>query len=882
MLRKQAKKCFALALAFFMILGFLPINKAIKNVNAEQNAIYSPGSNNQKRGYQGRAWIENGNSIYGYDKGVDKPVANHKIYLQWINGEGFVSPIYYTTTNEDGTFYFDLSKPVENIFGQAAVFEIAGDSKFKIRTWSDELPGYSAVVSGDDYYSGAFRTRLQRVRESWDFTVGVNRIVGSEFIWQKNQDHTWMVKPEAEWKVHDNTDLGNYGRIKGTLWYEGNALAGSPKQQLYSGNARDVFVAGVKVVASYVNDDVAKLFDEWKKNHPNANSTDFANAQKEIIEKYDLEKGVKGAAIAETVVTTTGENGEYYIPFNGLYGVDRNKQNSGAKVSWKVSGEEYGKVVTEEDRDNSNLMKWNGTIGQKHRHINKDYLMVKPLVKNYDLYSLNFNQPNFKAVDGYGVFNASSDNIYNVNFALTTPKPMHDVLVYDSISKFAGPGDSVENETSGLIPNENYTLAWFARSEDGTTKLVKTEKFVSSPDGTINSYPITVPGDIKGVVTYFSTVYFGHVDNPSFDDDFMLVDSFIATNIDRFIYQDAEVKKGSEKTNLAPTGDNLATKDIVEKNKAPEGTKFKLDPGLSLGDGNDKVEVRPPYNVPEGYQVSVNETTGEVTVKVPDTVEAGTEIEIPVLISVPVNTGDKTIYIDQVSVAKFIVTENLPDVIPGTQEKPEGYVTVTFINDNNKGTMEGETSYHVNPKVKVQLTTPKITPKAGYEYKGWDKGDFDLGTHTLEGQFTQDTDINVIYRSTGFNLTVEPKTQTKIEKPGQATEIDKVVVKADKENINYELVNAPQGLNIDPATGEITGTVPSVNWANNDHEEEKITVTVKGTDQDGLETLNTFDIIIQRDTDGDGEPDLADKDDDGDGFTDDEEKDKGSNPKDKN
>ena len=39
-------------------------------------------------------------------------------------------------------------------------------------------------------------------------------------------------------------------------------------------------------------------------------------------------------------------------------------------------------------------------------------------------------------------------------------------------------------------------------------------------------------------------------------------------------------------------------------------------------------------------------------------------------------------------------------------------------------------------------------------------------------------------------------------------------------------------------------------------------------------------ITVQRDTDGDGEPDITDTDDDGDGFTDIEEEEKGTDPKD--
>lgn len=53
-------------------------------------------------------------------------------------------------------------------------------------------------------------------------------------------------------------------------------------------------------------------------------------------------------------------------------------------------------------------------------------------------------------------------------------------------------------------------------------------------------------------------------------------------------------------------------------------------------------------------------------------------------------------------------------------------------------------------------------------------------------------------------------------------------------------------------------------------------------EKDGATGRETFVITVQRDTDGDGEPDITDTDDDGDGFTDIEEEEKGTDPKDPN
>ena len=100
----------------------------------------------------------------------------------------------------------------------------------------------------------------------------------------------------------------------------------------------------------------------------------------------------------------------------------------------------------------------------------------------------------------------------------------------------------------------------------------------------------------------------------------------------------------------------------------------------------------------------------------------------------------------------------------------------------------------------------------------------------------------------------------------------------------------PNGLSIDPETGEISGTPQISDWKDSfDKENPKdskfeesrdfeVEVTVPGEPA----AKQSFTVTVQRDTDGDGQPDSLDADDDGDGVPDAEELEKGSNPKDKN
>ncbi|QQB62239.1 InlB B-repeat-containing protein [Anaerococcus vaginalis] len=64
----------------------------------------------------------------------------------------------------------------------------------------------------------------------------------------------------------------------------------------------------------------------------------------------------------------------------------------------------------------------------------------------------------------------------------------------------------------------------------------------------------------------------------------------------------------------------------------------------------------------------------------------------------------------------------LKDVIPKKdgEEQPKGYVKVDFKTDGN-GTLEGETSYYVNPTKEVTLEVPETKANIGYKFKEWDK-----------------------------------------------------------------------------------------------------------------------------------------------------------------
>ncbi|MVX59739.1 hypothetical protein E5983_08905, partial [Streptococcus danieliae] len=495
-------------------------------------AIYSPGKDMQDKGYQGKAWLYRDGTLDGTNSN-SKMLSDVKVYIQWVNGKGFVSPVYYTKTNPDGSFVIDLSKPIVDASGTSHSFQLAGDTKFAVRTWVEnpDPAKYNIIQHGDKTYG--FHTRTNRKNESWDFTAGVNRIVNSHVILQEKPfTESWLVKPQAEWSSAPSSsgewpEKGNYGTLRGTVWYENGDAPGTLANQWINGGVLpqakgDQSATGVRVVASYVNDEVARLFDSWKNTHKNYTLEEFAAAQKKIVTDYQAANGV-GSHIAESVVGVVKPDGSYYIPFKGLYGVSRTQQNAGLRISWKVSDAEYGKVVSDKDADNSALMKWNGTIGQKHRHINSDYVYAAPVTDDYAVWSNNYQTNMFQSTADTLTKALESDNNDWQNFALLAHQPNHDVLVYDTTDNKAAPGTTVESTTSGLMPNREYQIQWFKNGEP----IGSPTSITADGEGRAKSVPITVEPNLSAPAIYTSGVFFKDV--PTSDISAALaLDSFVA------------------------------------------------------------------------------------------------------------------------------------------------------------------------------------------------------------------------------------------------------------------------------------------------------------------------------------------------------------------
>ncbi len=878
---------------------------------AQDGAIYSPGLPTDKQSYSGTAWLyRNGNHAQSNQAdAVRMPGVN--VYLQWVNGDGFVSPVYYTTTNNDGTFAFDLSKPVTDSLGNTHEFILAGDSDFAVRTWvkNPDPSRYNVVKHGDLMYG--FHSRLNRKNESWDFTAGINRIVNSQVVFQEIPNSVdYLTKPESEWVASPNSDgvwpdTGNYGTVRGEVWYENGDAPGTLADRWFN-DPSDVNAAGTKVVASYVNDEVTRLFDTWKTNNPDYILDDFKAAQAQIIADYEAANGV-GSHIAESVVATVEEDGSYYIPFRGLYGISAYKQNSGLSISHTISDEEYGTLVLDQDVSHNNLMAWNGTIGQKHRHINSDYMYVTTLVEDYPAWSANFQANMFESINDGTVIAMASENNSNVDFALIMPQPMHDVLVKDTTANYGFPGDVVDNATGGLFPQREYQIQWF---RDGV-KYGDPVTVTSDVNGLVGSVPLTVPDDLTGE-TIFTSAVFKQGESTDSISSSLAADSFLATIPVSDAYTPAYPT-----TNVTPGTPATSTPSFTDK--AGAATTAPADATYAIPD---------TFTAPTGYTVSIDPSTGVVTVKT-DAGQTVETLDVPVTVTYVDDSTDST-------TAKFLLNtdgEGEPDVtdtdddgdgIPDTDDNnpktattttaaiedatvTEGKeikpIPVTVKTDDKNATVDvtdlpdgltydettGEitgtptklTDWGPTEETRPVTVTVTVTETDGtvvtdtavvtIQRDTDGDGEPDVTDTDDDGDGIPDTDDNNPKTATTTTVSVDDATVTE----GKEIKPIPVTVKTDDKNATVDVTDLPDGLTYDENTGEITGTPTKITDWDTTEETRPVTVTVTVTETDGTVVTDTAVITIQRDTDGDGEPDVTDTDDDGDGIPDTED----NNPK---
>ena len=315
----------------------------------------------------------------------------------------------------------------------------------------------------------------------------------------------------------------------------------------------------------------------------------------------------------------------------------------------------------------------------------------------------------------------------------------------------------------------------------------------------------------------------------------------------------------------------------------PDGSEDKVQVTVTVKEQKDNEKYIPEFDqINKNYgeatteeeikgalkEESVPENT-EVTVKnpenLPDGMTEGT-FEIEVTVEYPDGTSEDT-------TVQVVVTDNRTDAEKYTPEfdqieKNYGEATTE---EEIKGALKEES---VPENTEVTVKNPESLPD------GMTEGTFEIEvTVEYPDGTSEDTTVQGVVTDNFLVVTKNPPKQIDGQRVAENTNVITANLTFTVEGVHDEGLNS--GLSIDE-NGNLTGT-PKLNWGdkNSDtYEEQTVVLHAIATAESGSKKPVTISVVVQRDTDGDGEPDITDTDDDGDGFTDIEEEEKGTDPKD--
>ena len=482
----------------------------------------------------------------------------------------------------------------------------------------------------------------------------------------------------------------------------------------------------------------------------------------------------------------------------------------------------------------------------------------------------------------------SRNRVYNVNYAVMPYAPAKITADYNATDKPAAPGTTVTPEFDGTLSTLPSVVEW--RDDDGN--VVKTCELDQSKaaESQVAACTFDIPKDAKKG-DYFNVVLV------SGGNDVSAWTVLVTKDADEFTpaYEDKLVVPGEE-TKSNPTftkvGEDENGEPTEEKVDVPEGSKFSIPED---------------FKAPEGYEVKVDENTGEITVTFPDgsklnkdTVE---KFDVPVTVTYPDGSQDD-------AKANFKLDTD-GDGTPDTEDADDDGDGVSDDKEKEDGTnpkQEGEPLTPLDPATELPnwddtTTTPDkpvdlpntggdVPEGATVETQGPGTAEIQPdGTLVVTPNEEAEADDKIVVVVTDPEGEIDEVTVT-VEEPGTDASVDVDAIPDTKvqrgetvsipvkstEGSEVTVTGLPDYLEYNPETKAIEGEVPA------EADLTSYDVEVKAT-LDGKEATDEFKLTVTErmiadpDTDKDGIPDSEDTDDDNDGVNDKDEEAAGTDPK---
>ncbi|MGS2664276.1 Rib/alpha-like domain-containing protein [Corynebacterium glucuronolyticum] len=689
--------------------------------------------------------------------------------------------------------------------------------------------------------------------------------MGDFYIRFKEKTDVKAMVGDAKQAPTNGTRLG--GKFAGRVYWEnyldGHVVSnwGAASSGYYEFDKnKDAPASKIKVYAAYLSDQaIAKINSQETKTALGVkdirgtgwtagNERDLQNWIKKQIAKDGADKW-----LAESYYTETNSDGEFTIQFNGTWGSAWDTTPS-VVMSDEAKERLHSVSKTSEDGD------WAlGLPNSKHVNTEWMFIQTEPIENatvnspwNFGTYTGNVDAK--YGITGFqtqwGVAWGRVSNASNIKIPIMSMDPQLNIVKYDSYENFAAPGDTVATKTTGIAlqgkSDQKYQIVWKdaagnvikVKDKSGNEQPLESAPLTVGSDGTLPSYPMTVPNDLEKVTTYKAYLYALAPDGSREDAQPLAVDSYTAIPLEKPVYTPKEVEQGKQGVNAAPKFDNLGTKPVeTDDNPYPENSHFEIDEA----------------NLPEGVSasdVSIDKATGVVTLKKASG-EPGSTINIPVKYVVekalldenkkPVlrpeykpGTGDllpdnqrKPVIAKQVmnTVAPFTITAPTtpaPSVVPGSvvDEVPNDG-SGKKLDDKVKNPTDGmsgtvtdkdgnpvkDATVTVDPSTgEITVSVPKgTTPGEGYKVQVKDKDGKNVG---------DPIDVKVTDASTTPAPSVVPGSVVdEVPNDGSGKKLDDKV-KNPTDGMSGTVTDKDGNpvkdatVTVDPSTGEITVTVP--------------------------------------------------------------------------
>ena len=614
-----------------------------------KDAIESPSSVDGTKTITGQVYVQRyGNyKVHLNDAGFPPiPMQGVRVYAQWMEKDGSVSPIYTTTTNASGEYAIKM-KDFTTETGKTYTFDADPNlpQGEKWRIWADN-PDKDHLTQLSNYYNGSWGPRDYAYDAEIGDGVGPDRL-----------DHVnirYGLKPENEVmhnlkNVEENVPAFKLGMVRGDVHWELVKAAGAqgwssgaafPKY--YFDKGIDAAAEDVTVYASYLSDyalekiyaEPTSTFGSSAKTVRGAGWTIDNEARLQDWIRVQMAKEGQDKWIAETASAKVGGDGLFNIQFKGTYGATWNNPGTMPLIKANIDkvNNAYHKIA-----ESPSIDRWSTSAGDAamlggniSKHINRDWLFVSTDMKPGVAFGTPWMTNGYMGLGQYNGLLATWQNNFNWNEADGIILAVYPDYVNFRVTDGKGilnsgvPGDIAETETSGL-PNQfaggvKYQIEW---TDTSTGKVVATGPVVAAnADGTIPSFPLKTAGlGLTKTTNFTATLYPVNAETGTRGTSFG-ADTYTVIVGSRPVYDDVSVKAGSTGTSDVK-GFDLTTTDEQERIPADQ-----LDPKLAA---NEPFSIPGTYTAPEGYKVSIDKATGVVTVIAPADAKPGTKIDVPVV-----------------------------------------------------------------------------------------------------------------------------------------------------------------------------------------------------------------------------------------------------------